>query len=247
MVTENYTTRTAALKAAVIDTRILDARQITLKGKDITEMMGLNLPEDYPKLVTRCELPEDEYWSLFDDNGNLLYMNFSDKIINGDKMFAYKNISSFSLDLPSLANGYYMFGYCKGLTTFTSDMSSLTDGYSMFEDCKNLTTFTSDLSSVTNGNSMFYYCTALTDFNSNLTNLTNGSYMFRYCKLNYASLSNIANTIKDVNGLQSGSDMNGDVYTCIDITYGEVTAAEATSVKLALEEKGWRVNMESYN
>jgi hypothetical protein len=117
----------------------------------------------------------------------------------------------------------------------------------MFEGCDGLTSFDTDLSSVTNGSSMFYACSALTDFNSSLTNLTNGSYMFYRCKLNYASLSNIANTIKDVNGLESGSDSYSDVYTYIDITYGEVTAAEVTSVKLALEEKGWQVYLESCN
>lgn len=64
---KNYTTKTASLRATKIDTRSVDAKKIKLNGEDIANLWGLNLPEDYPDLVTRCELPADEKWALFND------------------------------------------------------------------------------------------------------------------------------------------------------------------------------------
>ena len=107
MATNNlYTTKTAALKATKADIRNLDVKKMLLNGQNIEDLWGLNLPEDYKKFVTRCELPEDENWSIWDDTGNLLYMNFNDKIINGTNMFQNcDNLTTFTFDLGSLTNG----------------------------------------------------------------------------------------------------------------------------------------------
>ena len=183
----NYTTKTAALRATKADMnsakiKKLDASEINFKGQKIEELWGLNLPEDYPKFVRRCELPSDENWALWSDNGDLLYMNFSDKIKCGTEMFSNcVNLRTFNFDLSSLTNGFGMFHHCSNLTTFNSNLSSLTNGENMFYYCSNLTTFTSDLSSLTNGQSMFDMCPNLTTFTSDLSSLTNGPFMFRYC------------------------------------------------------------------
>lgn len=103
-------------------------------------------------------------------------------LTNGYYMFHNTNLSSFTSDLSSLTEGDSMFLGCYTLITFTSDLSSLTNGNRMFDNCWELTTFiASDLSSLTNGNRMFYYCYNLTTFTSHLSSLTNGNSMFNGC------------------------------------------------------------------
>lgn len=183
----NYTTKTAALRATKADMnsakiKKLDASEINFKGQKIEELWGLNLPEDYPKFVRRCELPSDENWALWSDNGDLLYMNFSDKIKCGTNMFCdCHNLTTFTSDLSSLTNGEYMFSGCSKLTTFTSDLSSLINGEYMFNYCSQLESFNSDLSSLTDGYQMFDSCVHFNSFNSDLSSLTDGTHMFRYC------------------------------------------------------------------
>ncbi len=203
-----YTTQTASLKTTFADIRNLDAKNIKIKGQNIEELWGLNLPEDYKKFVTRCELPEDENWSIWDDTGNLLYINFSDKIINGNGMFSRTGLTSFTSDLSSLTSGESMFLVCDNLTTFNSDLSSLTNGKQMFQDCSNLTAFTSDLISLTNGFYMFSGCDNLTTFNSDLSSLTDGYCMFEDC-------SNLTTFNSDLSSLTNGERM---FYGCTNLT-----------------------------
>ena len=201
MATNNYTTKTAALRATKADINKLDAKRMLLNGKNIEELWGLNLPDDYKKFITRCELPEDENWAIWDDNGNLLYMNFSDKIINGSYMFyGCSNLSLFSYDLSSLTVAERMFQKCSNLSSFTSDLSSLTNGNNMFSTCSNLTTFTSDLSSLTSGTYMFYSCTNLSSFESDLSSLTVAERMFQFC-------SNLSSFESDLSSLTEGTYM----------------------------------------
>ena len=91
-----------------------------------------------------------------------------------------------------------MFNGCSNLTTFTSDLPSLMNGFWMFRVCSALTAFTSDLSSLVDGSYMFSECSKLTNFTSYLSSLVDGSYMFSGCYLNTASVKNIAETINTV-------------------------------------------------
>ena len=230
MVTDNYTTKTAALKATSIDARFMssksiDADKIKIKGKDITEMMGLNLPEDYAKLVTRCELPENEFWTIMDDNGNVLYLNEA-VLTNGNSLFAGTLTNkSFDIDMRNLTDGTKMFQRCYHLESFKSDLKSLTVGGNMFHGCTeltkveinlplltngngmfastNLTSFNSDLSSLTDGTNMFWYCEKLESFNSDLSSLTDGTNMFFGCY-------KLTSFDSDLSSLTDGIDM----FTC---------------------------------
>lgn len=85
---KNYTTKTASLKATMADmnkanVKKLDADKIKIKGQNIEELWGLNLPQDYAKFITRCELPEDVSWRILDDNGKTLYSYVASTLING--------------------------------------------------------------------------------------------------------------------------------------------------------------------
>lgn len=269
MPNDTYTSKTASLKTIKADIRKADikklnAEEIKINGHDIKDLWGLNLPEDYKKLVSRCELPDDKNWMIIDDNGRFIHMNFNEKITDGNYMFRKSEITNFNYDLPNLVNGNHMFEYAKKLTSFESNTESLIDGSYMFADCAKLSnfegdlsklenalwmfvatdldTFDKDLSSLKNGERMFYG-TTLSSFNCDLPNLINGDYMFNSCMLDAASLEKIANSINDVSQLTDGE--NG-VNKVIDIYYGNATASEADSAKSRIEARGWRCNM-NYN
>ena len=145
------------------------------------------------------------YTADIDSYGNLsnlaLCANIqTEKIKDGSAMFYCSALASFSSDLSSLTNGYYMFVWCSNLTTFSSDLPKLTDGYEMFRGCTKLTSFSSDLSSLTGGKYMFANCYNLDSFSSNLSSLTNGYYMFYNC-------DNLTSFTSDLSSLTNGDGM----------------------------------------
>lgn len=198
---KNYTTKTASLKATTVDTRILDAKKITINGEHVVS----NIQDG------RGHLANDELdiWNSYvtkDKNGNViidrdakphvhsvLYGKLEGitetqvntlaravKIIDNEVLGANdEHIMYWQTD--GLTDGYYMFYCCTALTAFSSDLSSLTNGGSMFKGCHNLPTFSSDLSSLTDGSGMFASCKNLTTFNSDLSTVTNGKDMFYLC------------------------------------------------------------------
>ena len=144
----NYTKRTASLKATFIDVRELgakkliskelDSQKIKVNGEDLLDVIaknGLNLPNDYTKFMMRESLPTNKNWALYDDNGNLVYMNFSNEIVYGAQMFGSTPMVKFQQSLDSLENGDKMF-YNTALASFDSSLPSLRSGTMMFEKCK---------------------------------------------------------------------------------------------------------------
>ena len=229
---DNYTTKTASLKAVTANVSDLDTKRLTankieankilLNGQNITEVIeevkndsGKISPA---KLVFRCELPNDKNWAIWNDQGDLLDINFSHKIVNGSEMFATKNIRSFNFDLSSLTNGSNMFSSCFNLTTFSSDLHNLTNGNMMFNSCHNLTTFSSDLSSLTNGTNMFDNCASLESFDSDLSSLTNCTDMFNNCtnlttfNADLTSLENAGSIFRGCVNLSSFSGKLSSIY-----------------------------------
>lgn len=237
---KKYTTKTAALNAVVADIhkvssdvltvdKQLDAKNIntsTLKvgGIDINDLAGLKIPEDLPKLVTRCELPKDKPWALYDDNGCIIYINFADKLKYGASLFYRSKLSKWNIDFDQLIYGTNMFNQSTILQSFTGNLSKLTNGYAMFSGCNKLT-----------------------EFKSNLESLTNGCRMFEGCKLDLASLVNIADTIKDVSELTNTSSWwpsNSDVYKQINIDLENDSIKDSSDGQQAiskLKSKGWTV------
>lgn len=125
------------------------------------------------------------------------------KLANGKSMFGdCSSLTSFSGDLLNLTNGENMFFYCSKLTSFSGDLSNLAGtsatsggGYRMFYGCTNLTTFNSPLPSLAYARDMFYNCTSLTTFNSTLPALADGQDMFSGCILNEGSVIRILDSI----------------------------------------------------
>jgi hypothetical protein len=112
----------------------------------------------------------------------------------------------------------------------------------MFDGCKNLKSFNGDLSSLYYGRNMFTGCENLTSFSSDLSSLTNGSYMFNGCKLDTPSVQNIADTIKDVNGLENEEEEWDAVWKYIYIGIGNSSPnTEEIAAFNTMVAKGWTV------
>lgn len=188
--------------------------------------------------------PADALYVNYDQTGErgLIITEFSSNLsslTDGKCMFTMcLNLETFSSDLSSLTDGSWMFHYCTNLTSFNSDLSNLTKGWLMFGST-NLSSFDSDLSNLTKGWAMFSHCTNLTSFKSDLSSLTYGYVMFSDCKLDTASVQNIADTIKDVNGLTNSEP---DIYTGISIGIGNSTPNDQEIDAFnTISSKGWTV------
>lgn len=249
---KKFKTVTPSLKSTFLEAREakvrkVDANEIKVNGKDITSMMGLNLPNDYPKLVTRCELPEDKFWGLYDDNAKLLYFNKSEDIINGSYLFQEKNITSFTFPLNSLTNGYMMFNSCINLTTWEVDLSSLETGQFMFYNA-GLESFSSDLSSLKNATRMFYNCKNLSIFDSDLTSLETADYMFLNCKLNSESIQIILESLPTYSsGLHEiylsiqDSQATKDTFNLITGNTSNIPFEAGCGYGASVNYKGWTI------
>ena len=238
---KNYTTQTASLKATTVDSRkvsskFVDAEQIKVNGQDVSEVWEITKPEDYKKLITRCELPDDEDWAIYNDNGQLIYMNFADKIVNAVMSYNFDNLKTgnymfyasnymieMNTNMSKLTSAVYMFQSCNNLQTFKGDLSSLTNGRCMFKDCKNLKNFTNtgNFDKLTDGRYMFQSCKGFEEFNYDLPSITNCTYMFYSSGLKSIS-SNINSSVTD------GSQMfyNCEQLTNIDIDLSHFTTGD---------------------
>lgn len=186
---KNYNTTTSSLKTTIADIRKLNAKHIEadsiqLNGQsleDKLETAGLNLPKDYPKLVTRQSLNDDDNYMLFSDSGKMVYCSFLDKLVTGDALFDSMNVDIIQQDMPLLTSAAGMF-IDSTIKTFISNTPLLTNGYAMFGRCQYLTQFEGDL-----------------------TSLNNGGRMFMGCQLDKNSVIHILNNLKHKNKYTSGS------------------------------------------
>ena len=215
-----YTTKTPSLKATLADVRELDARKITMNGENIKDLWGFSNETDYPKLMKRYTLPQDEPYILWSDKGSPLFISFAEKLTDGSEMFSYhSSIGGFDISLPNLTNGSRMFSYCDNLTFVHADFPKLTNADNMFLSCQRLEEFKGDLSSLQEAHTMFQNCYSMKKFEGNtsklvaatnmfngcplevfkgnLTNLQYADNMFKGCKLNKESILHILSELRD--------------------------------------------------
>ena len=230
-----YTTKTPSLKATIADIRNLDAKKLTLNGKNILDYISDSEFNSYDTRDPQLKNDELDIWNTaisLSDNGHIEVKPFehsydtisstqsttiksavkvidnevlgendehimywqTDGLTDGNSMFYFSNLESFTSDLSSLTNGSLMFS-CSKLSTFEcNNLSNLTDGRWMLQGTK-IESFPYDLPSLTDGSSMFDGCTKLTSFNGDLSSLTDGSNMFSWCKLDAQSVANIIHTL----------------------------------------------------
>ena len=173
------------LKSTIIDARNINAKKITLNGQNLEdklETVGLNLPKDYPTLVTRQKLEDDDNYMLFSDSGKMLYCSFLNKLVTGDNLFSNMNIDTIQQDMPQLKSAGQMFMNTP-IKTFISKTPLLESGSNMFAGCHNLTHFEGDLTSLKNGDRMFMQCNL--DTNSVLHILNNLKHKNKYTSGTY--------------------------------------------------------------
>ena len=243
---KNYNTRTASLRATIADVRVLDAKEMSLNGKNILDYISDSEFDSYDTRDPQLKNDELDIWNTaisLSDNGHIEVKPKEHSITQGDG-YIYEGITESQEHIlktavkvidgevlgtddthlmywqtNGLTSGLSILRGASELTTFNSDLSSLTDGYDMFHYCSNLTSFNSDLSSLTTGEEMFADCTNLTTFNVDLPSLTNGTRMFSGC-------INLSTFNPDLSSLTTGEEM---FYDCNYLTSFNVDLPSLTN------------------
>lgn len=205
MATNNFTTRTASLRATKIDTS-----KIILKGKNILDYISeskTKVLDDRGEFVT-----DQDLWgtSVTTDENGVVHVSYkflsnpnafdnsawnsSVKAVQGNK--AYSEITTGStgnftgivkdsvianIQTEMIKDGTAMFSYTP-LVSFYGELSFLEIGYEMFDNTS-LTSFSGNLRFLSDGDYMFRN-TPLTSFNSNdLSSLIYAESMFEFTSL----------------------------------------------------------------
>ena len=239
---KNYTTQTASLKATIADVRNLDAKKLTLNGKNILDYISESGFDSYDTRDPQLKNDELDIWNTkisLSDNGHIEVKPHVHSIENrewddskNEYVYTFEGITENQLNTLLQAvkvidnevlgenDEHIMFWQTDGLT----------EGEEMFYNI-NLTSFNSDLSSLTNGKQMFNYCLNLSEFSSDLSSLTNGDCMFEGC-YNLTTFdsdsSNLTNSHQMFNGCYNLKSFNcelsnltngsGMFYCCGNLT-----------------------------
>jgi hypothetical protein len=120
------TTPKVTTEQLVLNGQVVDLENLGGSGSGAT---SVDDPAFFKSLVRRCELLDDRYYIIWTDGGDIAYMNFADKIVNGTFMFgSCANLRNFTYSLASLTNGSGMFSTCKlNKKSVISIIRSLTD------------------------------------------------------------------------------------------------------------------------
>lgn len=100
-----------------------------------------------------------------------------ENLVDGRYKCQRSNIKEFTMQLPKLENGKYMFMECANLTSFTIPMPELTDGSNMFSrgtlsGYNSLKTLNLDAPKLVTTTNMFGECVRLTDVTLNIPSYT---------------------------------------------------------------------------
>jgi hypothetical protein len=268
-----YTTKTPSLKATLADVRELDARKITLNGENIKDLWGFSNETDYPKLMKRYTLPQDEPYILWSDKGSPLFISFAEEITNGSEMFSYhSSIDGFDISLPNLTDGTRMFALCDNLKfvhadfpklinvpdmflsclsleEYKGDLSALTYGQNMFQNCYSMKKFEGDTPLLQNGLNMFNGC-PLVEFKGNLRKLHTADNMFKGAKMNKESVLHILSELRSASTLNGtlkmtlGIDKTLQTDTDIKTELGGITPIHGQTISLGLGNNIWDITIQ---
>ena len=220
---DKYTTETASIRATIGKFRKLDTDKLTIKGQDISELVGTggSVAEIKHAQDTRETVTDDDLWGQWvetlDDGTVIIHDTVFD---NPDTSKAWKETISKIEDNKAYADGSFWANiqtdklrdgtrlcYQTSLASFDSDLSSLENGNRMFYWCRDLEEFYGTLSSLRTAPEMFLSCDKLRVFDEDMPNLVNGNSMFYYC-VNLASNDTFAS---DLSQLEDGTFM---FYSC---------------------------------
>lgn len=225
---DNYTTRTASLRAVAANVSDLDAKRInatkinatkiTVDGKDISEMGG-GIKSAKHFNDTRQTITEKDLWGQYTEiiDGQLVIHDeyietnclpsFDSTITEVVDNKAYKNGTLVAnIQTDRITNGDGLF-FQSNMTRFVSKLSSLEIGENMFEENHNLTKWSIDLPKLHKGDYMFSQADKLSSFEADLHSLVHGGSMFWNC-------SNLTSFESNVNSLIYGDSM---FYCCTSL------------------------------
>ena len=161
MATDNYTKKTASLKASKID-----VRKLNVGGKDISHHVGEKV---HTCKDTRQTITENDLWGTYvevTDKGDVI---FHDDFITMRYEILDNTITRVENNKAYIGDDFY----CNIQT------QKIKNGFDGFCDKINLTSFSGNLDSLVNGDNMFVYCYRLQDFNCpSMKSLKNGGNMF---------------------------------------------------------------------
>jgi hypothetical protein len=212
-----YTTKTASIKATIGKFRKLDTDKLTIKGQDISELVGTgggNGFDSYDARDPQLKNDELDVWNTeisLSEEGHIEVKPFEhayEQMTDEQKELLF-NSAALVIDNEVLDTdgNHLMYWRTDGLTESRDYKDEDNDGsadteisvfcYYGIEELKSnqsLTVFDSDLSKLEDGTIMFSY-TNLEFFNSDLSSLTNSDYMFAGCSQLYWFSSDLSSLI----------------------------------------------------
>ena len=198
--TKNYTTKTASLHATVIDSRNVDAKKISIDGKNVLDYINEKetIVKDERDLIT-----ENDIWGtkvIKDENDNVIVTHDFITIPTDNESPWKKQVTKIEDNKAYIGDEFY--------ANIQTDM--IKDGNKLFENNKTLKTFHSDLTSMTNG-SVTFAGSSLESFEGNTSSLTNGRYMFQSCY-------DLTNVDCDLSNLSNGVNMFSECSELKDVS-----------------------------
>jgi hypothetical protein len=155
IMSDKYNTETASLRATIGKFRKLDTDSLTIKGQDISELIGTgggdggNGFDSYDTRDPQLKNDELDIWNTkisLSDNGHIEVKPLEHSSFSSTQKATIKSaVKVIDNEVLGTNDGHLMYWQTDGLTS----------GNTMFRNCTNLTTFSSDLSSLTNGVRMF--------------------------------------------------------------------------------------------
>lgn len=218
---DKYNIETSSLKATIGKFRKLDADSLTIKGQNVSDLVGSGSVTVEHAQDTRRTVTENDLWGQWveklDDGTVILHDEFlnnqnapsniygipakyGEHSWNANITKVQDNVAYVDDELwanvqtDRIVDGSYMF--YENLSSFDSELSNLNNGQQMFSSTK-LKQFKVVMPKLVNGKDMFGDCNNMHTFYSDLSSLVDGYYMFYNTSLsNFISddgLNNLVN------------------------------------------------------
>lgn len=206
---EYFTKVVPSLDTIEIDSRYVDAKtveceRLNINGKKLETIINEEKlqPSD---LIGREIIGEDDYYVLWDDNGQPIDVKLPEGYCPSFKQC--NGLKEWKWDLAGATNTSQMFQSCSNLESFEGDLSDLADGTNMFTYDTRMRSFkTTNLDRLGIARNMFFQ-NPITEFTYELPSLRIASAMFQS--------TNLASFDKNLPLLVNSEHM---FFSCVNLT-----------------------------
>lgn len=234
----------------------------------VKKYVDTNLIDPTIYLFPELSKEERKYYMIFDAWQNPIYASFTDEVIDGHRLFAYRSWKKFHIkSFTNMTKGWRMFHNNRYLKSFKCNFPALTIMDEFFSGCNQLEYLEGDFSSVTTINSSFNNVSALHTLKCNFDSIKNGNGIFGAAPLKYVdctfrdlvtadsmfnsqnakltleSLKNIAEALPDVNNITENGATKTIGIKC-EIVLNTDTNLEIEEARNKIESKGWNLNLQ---